>query len=113
MNAQACANPHQGFEGIGYQTSDEFIDALVRKFASMTLHKANYKIVLVGDGALRWSRGGGVERIGILWEPGMNNPLLRGQVRQRPAEDPEAALKRLRTGDPLQPRQQPRRPPCW
>lgn len=96
-----------GFVGIGYETSDEFILALVRNFSSMVLFRARYDIIQTGDGTLRWSRIQTIDRIGTLWEPGMTRPMLAEKVKARGSGKPEVALKRLRTGDPFEPGQQP------
>lgn len=94
----------QKFEGISFQTSDEFVLALVTHFSTMSLYKAGYEIPDMGDGTLRWSRVHSLEHIGVLWEPGLRRPLLAQQRVSRRGADPEASLKRLRTGNPLEPR---------
>lgn len=96
------------FQSIGYETADEFILSLVQRLANMVLYKAEYDIVLLEDGTLRWSRVRAVERVGVLWEPGMRRPLLHGRQGQQGLVDPERALKRLRIGNPLEASRAPR-----
>ena len=69
------------FPGFAWKTSDEFVNDLCQEFSLMVLQELQH-LVLCDDETIYSSRVEAVHEIGLLFEPGMMQPMLTKEMKE-------------------------------